>query len=127
MTQEQFALTYETVYLTIQQLAEAARREGLLSLEAFLDKKRILERDPLHVGLQLVIDGTDGEIVRTVYDNLMEADCPSYGYERIILKVIKTGVLSIQAGDNPRIIGVLMDSVCPRDMRPKILTTPKEE
>jgi flagellar motor component MotA len=100
--------------------SEASRREGLLSLEEHLDRSLIKERDPLMVGLQLVIDGTDAEVITRIFDNYLEADCPSYGYERIILKGIKTGVLSIQEGTNTRVLKILLDSVCPIDVRPNM-------
>ncbi|SRR5581483_1213372 len=56
----------------IVQLAEKARREGLLSLEEEINQIN----DPfLQKGMQLVIDGTDPELVRQVLEidlNLME-------------------------------------------------------
>ncbi|NPV71242.1 MAG: flagellar motor protein [Firmicutes bacterium] len=47
------------------QFAEKARREGLLSLEEDADQ---LEDDFLKKGIQLVVDGTDPELVRTMLE-----------------------------------------------------------
>jgi len=127
MTQEQFKTQYEYMSRNMIALSERARREGLLALEETLDKGAISKRDPLQVGLQLVIDGTDAEIVTRVFDNILEADCQAYGYERILLKGIKTGVLSIQCGDNPRILKLLLDSVCPMEARPNFFSEREDD
>jgi hypothetical protein len=81
-------------------LAEKARRMGLLVLEDDLPHLK----DPLlKKGLQLVVDGTDPVLVRDILSVLMH----SSNYKGIkLLKTVITieGVLSIQSGDNPRIV-----------------------
>ncbi len=58
--------------ITLVSFSEKARREGLLALEDDLDE---LEDDFLRKGIQLVVDGTDPELVRrimeTELDNMM--------------------------------------------------------
>ena len=51
------------VILTLVSFSEKARREGLLALEDDLDE---LDDEFLRKGLQLVVDGTDPELVRTI-------------------------------------------------------------
>ncbi|MBU1077889.1 MAG: MotA/TolQ/ExbB proton channel family protein [Spirochaetes bacterium] len=51
------------VILTLVSFSEKARREGLLALEDDLDE---LDDDFLRKGLQLVVDGTDPELVKTI-------------------------------------------------------------
>lgn len=50
---------------TLTEFAEKARREGLLALEESVDQ---LEDEFLRKGLQLVVDGTDPELVRSILE-----------------------------------------------------------
>ena len=54
---------------TLVSLAEKARREGLLSLEQDVDTE---ENEFLKKGIQLVIDGTDPELVREIMEIELE-------------------------------------------------------
>ncbi|MEW5946828.1 MAG: motility protein A [bacterium] len=58
----------ETIEVIVS-LAEKARREGLLSLEADVEAQ---ENTFLKKGIQLVIDGTDPELVREIMDIELE-------------------------------------------------------
>ena len=49
-------------------LSEKARREGILALEDGLDD---LEDPFMRSGLRLVVDGTDGQVIRTIMENEM--------------------------------------------------------
>ncbi len=51
------------VILTLVSFSEKARREGLLALEDDLDE---LDDEFMRKGLQLVVDGTDPELVKTI-------------------------------------------------------------
>lgn len=56
----------KNIVVDMQQLSEKARREGILALEDGLDDLA----DPfMKMGLRLVVDGTDGNIIRTVMEN----------------------------------------------------------
>ncbi len=55
--------------ITLVQFAERARREGLLSLE---DDLVNLDEPFLKKGIQLVVDGTDPELVRNILETDME-------------------------------------------------------
>jgi len=55
----------ETI-LTIVSFSEKARREGLLALEDDLDQ---LDDEFMRKGIQLVVDGTDPELVRKILEN----------------------------------------------------------
>lgn len=51
-------------------LAELARKEGLLSLESFVDEDNSTNFDPmLKEGIRMVIDGTDGELIKNMFEN----------------------------------------------------------
>ncbi|HPA64060.1 MAG TPA: MotA/TolQ/ExbB proton channel family protein, partial [Spirochaetota bacterium] len=55
--------------ITLVSFSEKARREGLLALEDDLDE---LEDDFLKKGIQLVVDGSDPEMVRRIMETEIE-------------------------------------------------------
>jgi chemotaxis protein MotA len=63
-------VNYKDLISTLVSFAEKSRREGLLSLEDTIGE---IEDEMLHLGLQLVIDGTDPELVRSVMNDLSES------------------------------------------------------
>lgn len=58
----------KNIVLNMQALSEKARREGILALEDGLDD---LEDPFMKMGLRLVVDGTDGNIIRSIMENEM--------------------------------------------------------
>ncbi len=58
----------KNIVITMQTLSEKARREGILALEDGLDD---LEDPFMKMGLRLVVDGTDGNIIRAIMENEM--------------------------------------------------------
>ena len=84
----------------ISDLAYQARREGLLSLEDDIEN---ISPFMLNVGVQLVVDGTDPETVDEIlFSYLLSENKRGVAFLRDW--IIREGVLSIQAGDNPRIV-----------------------
>ncbi len=58
----------KSIIVSLQALSEKARREGILALEDGLDD---LEDPFMKMGLRLVVDGTDGNIIRSIMENEM--------------------------------------------------------
>lgn len=58
----------KNIVINMQALSEKARREGILSLEDGLDD---LEDNFMKMGLRLVVDGTDGNVIRQIMENEM--------------------------------------------------------
>ena len=58
----------KNIVINMQALSEKARREGILALEDGLDD---LEDPFLEMGLRLVVDGTDDNIIRAIMENEM--------------------------------------------------------
>ncbi len=58
----------KNIVVNMQALSEKARREGILALEDGLDD---LEDNFMKMGLRLVVDGTDGNIIRAIMENEM--------------------------------------------------------
>jgi hypothetical protein len=80
--------------------SDKARKEGLLSLEDDLDKIK----DPfLKMGIQLIVDGTDPDLVEEILERIIFFSNPSV--ERVLeYCIIRTGVLGIQSGNNPHVL-----------------------
>jgi chemotaxis protein MotA len=193
-----FPVKYNPVELivTLVQFSEKSRREGLLALEDDLDA---LDDVFLKKGLQLVVDGTDPELVRIILETDIEqmagrhdvnkkmfedfaGSAPSFGmigtvlalimllvnlndramfgpylsvalvttlYGAIVAFLIATplsvaldlltgeeilfksvavmGVLSIQAGDNPRVLKEKLVAFIPPELRGGLLEDSKDE
>ena len=58
----------KSIVINMQSLSEKARREGILALE---DQLEDLEDPFMKMGLRLVVDGTDGNIIRSIMENEM--------------------------------------------------------
>ena len=58
----------KNIVINMQALSEKARREGILALEDGIDD---LEDPFMKMGLRLVVDGTDGNIIRAIMENEM--------------------------------------------------------
>ena len=58
----------KNIVINMQALSEKARREGILALEDGLDD---LEDPFMKMGLRLVVDGTDGNLIRAIMENEM--------------------------------------------------------
>jgi hypothetical protein len=82
------------------ELANLARYEGLLVLE---EKMAEMENDFLKSGIALIVDGTDPAIVRELM-NFRAIASQEVGAPLLHKVIIIEGVLSIQAGENPRIV-----------------------
>jgi flagellar motor component MotA len=97
------------------ELAEKARREGILSLDKMLDKDAIAHRDILEYGLCFVIDGESKEFIEKILGNLIEHE--NDPWKKNLLKAKKVAVLAIQSGDNPRILVMELLSCFGSDVR----------
>ena len=87
-------------------LANKARREGLLAIEEDLDTISVKsEKNTLFLKklLSLVVDGVDNSVIRHIGETYISVDAES-AFEKTCFTAIFDGVLSIQMGDNPRIV-----------------------
>lgn len=80
-------------------MADTARCEGVLSLENVIDEH--VDDELTKLGLQLIVDGTDPNYVREITTTRKKALLATLEKR---LDIIITAVLSIQSGDNPRIL-----------------------
>jgi len=83
-------------------LTGKAQREGLLALEEDRDLALFDREDVLECGLPLVIDGEEPERIGQLLDLLIEREHDPW--KKRLARAKKEAVLSLQAGDNPRIL-----------------------
>lgn len=107
------------VLVEILRLSNIARREGLLALEEYAEGY-IAEREPEEIFLKkavlLIVDGTDPEYVRDILSaNILV--CGTDTLQGYLKFLYLHGILSIQAGENPRIIEEKILACLPQNMQ----------
>ena len=108
-------------------LANIARKEGLLALEEETEK---LEKDTSHDYLRflitLVVDGTEPELVKSI--GLTRYFCSLWtDYKALTGLMYLEGALAIQAGENPRVIEEKMKVFLPNKMYDNYCTEQEKE
>jgi len=109
MNRIEFVEQYNSIVGKAMEYANKARREGLLALEEGLEKEKIEGRDIFDYGLRFVIDGTDASYIDEILSNIVDQEKDEQ--LRTLMNIQKRAVLSIQAGDNPRITYALLNSL----------------
>lgn len=84
----------------ILECSNIARQYGVLALEEFVQKQ---DNDFLTFGTMLIVDGTDPCLVKGILQTLICSDNHT-GFELLSREIIAEGVLSVQAGENPRLL-----------------------
>ncbi|MDR2583666.1 MAG: hypothetical protein LBC75_09320 [Fibromonadaceae bacterium] len=123
-----FEMEAERICIKLIKLCEIARREGILALENFIDKEKLLKKDFLETGIQMAVDGMQREIVEKYIDSWIETNCNNSVayYEKILASIIKAGVLCLQAGEHPKVAEYKMTVLIPRELIPDSLLPEKE-
>ena len=73
-----------------------------MALEEEVDSDKYNRRDIFEYGSRFIVDGIDAETIRDILSNIVKQEEDKYA--RLLMEIKKEAVLSIQAGDNPRII-----------------------
>jgi flagellar motor component MotA len=108
MNRDEFAKKYYDIAKRAMEFSEKARREGLLALEEETDEERINDRDVFEYGIRFVIDGTDQEVIDKILSNIINQEKDES--MRTLQSIQKEAVLRIQSGENPRLLGALLNS-----------------
>jgi len=85
---------------TMIEATEVTRNEGVLALEEWIQTQ---DSDFLKILVLLVVDGTDPDYVMLIGKNLLASEGKT-GEELLARMIMLEGVLSMQAGENPRIV-----------------------
>jgi flagellar motor component MotA len=109
MTHDEFIAEYYKFSARAIYLSEKARRQGLLALEDEIDTDKIERRDIFELGINFVVDGTDIALVREIMSNIIIQEEDKYA--RIIKEMKAAAVISIQAGENTRILASKLNSL----------------
>ena len=93
-----FELSLEEVNRMFVGLAEIARREGILALDNVMKDAG----DPFAaLGVGLATDGTEPELLQTILETWKESLLRE---QEVKYRKVLEGIMSIQSGDNPRIV-----------------------
>ncbi len=108
-------------YDLVKELANVARREGLLALEECAENLDISDEsmELFSALLMLLVDGTDPKILAEIGINKMIVNNLT-SYDGLISLIFFRGSLMIQAGMNPYLIDIYLKSMMPDSSR-KIL------
>lgn len=91
-------MSFEEIDGLFADLSEIARSEGIMALETIITTIG----DPfLGSALRLAVDGTEPELVMNILQNYMRSQIQE---QSVKLRKAMEGVMSIQSGDNPRIV-----------------------
>ena len=112
MSNDEYMKALYAVFERAMTVWTIARSNCLLVIEESLDREKIANRDIFEYGMQFIVDGVDYGIDISFIDRILSNIIKQEKDERqIILKTIqKEAVLSIQKGDNPRILFCIMKS-----------------
>ena len=110
MNRDEFLVAYTNTVRQACNCFEKARREGLLAL--LLDfpevENKADSRDIFCYGIQLVVDGTDANIIDKILSNIINQEKDDY--TRLLKTIQKEAILAIQGGCNSRLLMCLMNS-----------------
>ncbi len=88
-------------------LVNIARQKGVLVLEMEMEQEQSLF---LKTAIGLVVDGTDPALVKQILQNIILAD-KYVGSDLLSRLLIAEGILSVQQGENPRIIALKLSAM----------------
>jgi len=108
MNDKDFTIEYRKIIERAISLSEKACREGLLSIEDLIDIEKYNQRDLFEFGLQLVLNGTEDEILHTIMDNIIELEQDKN--IKTLNKIKKEAVLAFSSGLHPSNLLVLLNS-----------------
>ena len=91
-------LNFDEINQMFTNLAEIARREGVLELENIVQGN---DEDFLTYAMRLIVDGTEPALIMDILESWKESLMREH--ERKYIKAIEAA-MAIQAGDNPRLI-----------------------
>ena len=108
MTDADFFIEYKNFLARAITLCEKACKEGLLSLEELIDEEKFIQRDIFELGIYLVIQAIDEEIIFSVLSNIVDQEKDK---NMKTLKTIKLEAVSaFQKGLHPSKLFLLLNS-----------------
>ena len=104
---EEFEKKYNSIIERARFISGKTLKEGLLSLDEYIDKDKLNQRDIMELGLKLTCMGIDALVIDRILSNIINLE---NNKKRIILKTIqKIAVLAIHAGYDSKTLEMLLD------------------
>ncbi|MHC6204171.1 hypothetical protein ACYULU_13380 [Breznakiellaceae bacterium SP9] len=107
LNHDDFVHCYYYIVRKAVEFLDKTRREGFLAIEE--DLEDLGNNDLFKVGLRLVVEGIDDEIIRELLSNMIEREHDPY--KRILKQVQVEAILSIQSGEKLTSLLLRMDSM----------------
>jgi flagellar motor component MotA len=73
-----------------------------------IDPEKLSHRDIWEYGLRLIVDGTDALVINDILSPIIEQEKDKY--TRLLMRLKLEAMLSIQSGDNPRILAYKLNA-----------------
>jgi flagellar motor component MotA len=108
MKHEEFVKEYEETLERALSYAVMARTQGLLSLESCINQTKYKERDVFELGLRLVCDGTDGELIYDILSNIIDTETDPE--KKILGKIKREAIMRIRNGMGKEYLALLLNS-----------------
>lgn len=108
MTREEFTKRFNEIAERALSLSGIARQKGILALQECVDAEKCKQRDVFELGLRLLVDGVDHEVIDKILSNIVNTEKDDDA--KILKTVQKEAALGIQAGENPSILALLIYS-----------------
>ena len=108
MSNDEYVKALRAIFERAVSIHQMARREGLLAVEGSIDTEKVNKRDIYEYGLSFVIDGIDTEFIDKILSNIIDREKDDT--VKTLKTIQKEAVLSIQRGDNTRILLAIMNS-----------------
>jgi len=108
MTYDEFLKNFYIILKRAMEFSLKARREGILALDEVLEEEKVDNRDIFEYGMRFAIDGTETDIIEKILSNIINQEKDNFS--RTLKNIQKEAVLSIQRGDNTRVLLALINS-----------------
>ena len=103
---EDFEREYNNILERTRFISEKSLKEGMLSLDQYIDENKLSRRDVMELGLKLTSFGIDPIVIDRILTNIINLE---NNKKILVLKTIqKTAVLAIHAGCDAKTIEMLL-------------------
>ena len=104
---EDFEKAYKNILERAMFLSDKTLKEGILSLDDYIDAAKLNQRDIMELGLKLTCDGMDGSLIDRILSNIINLETNK---KRMLLKTVqKNAVLAIQSGYDAKTLEMLLN------------------
>jgi len=104
---EEFEKAYNSILERAKFISNKTLKEGMLSLDEYIDADKLSQRDIMELGLKLTCNGIDGHVIDRILTNIINLE---NNKKRMVLKTVqKNAVLAIHAGYDEKTLMMLLN------------------